>query len=152
MYVLRSLLRTRARGAERTRVWAHGDFGYGNAMVDPRTGALRGIIDWDQARVDLAGVDLLNFLVQREMGARACSFLAAFTDVARRVATGGFRAVHPSVDYEERLGLSPAERRDLVGWAALRMAERAIRYPRLFDRSRAETGEVLRAACEAISA
>jgi hypothetical protein len=152
MDVLRSLLRYRALGRERTRVWAHGDFGFGNAMVDPRTGVLRGIIDWDQARIDLAGVDLLNFLVQREMGARACSFPAAFNEVAGRVASSGFRAVHPSVDYEERLGIGTSERRDLVGWVALRMAERAIRYPRLFDRSRAGTGEVLRRACEVVSA
>jgi hypothetical protein len=56
---LRSLadrLARHSRQHELTTAVAHGDFGYGNALVDPRTGALHGIIDWDQAGRDLAGV------------------------------------------------------------------------------------------------
>src|SRR5690606_28759780 len=30
---------------------SHGDFGYGNILVDPDSGRLRGVIDWDTARI-----------------------------------------------------------------------------------------------------
>jgi hypothetical protein len=47
-------------------VVSHGDYGYGNILVDPKTGQLKGVIDWDTGRKDdLPGIDYLNLLVQK---------------------------------------------------------------------------------------
>jgi hypothetical protein len=45
--------------------WAHGDFGYSNAIAVARSGQLRSVIDWETAsdRCPI-GVDLFNFLLQ----------------------------------------------------------------------------------------
>lgn len=55
------LLRRRRRLA-----FAHGDFGVGNALVEP-DGVLSGIIDWDQSRPrDLPGLDWCNHVIKSQ--------------------------------------------------------------------------------------
>lgn len=40
---------------------SHGDYGYGNILVDPNSGRLTGVIDWDTGRKrELIGVDFLR--------------------------------------------------------------------------------------------
>jgi len=47
-------------------VFSHGDFGYGNILINPDSGDITGIIDWDGARqLDLPGIDFLNFTIQK---------------------------------------------------------------------------------------
>jgi hypothetical protein len=144
---LRRELRDRALAQERTLVWAHGDFGYGNALVDPKTGTLRGIIDWDQGREDLAGIDLLNFLVQRERAVHGRSLPAALLETGQRVIAGGLRGADTRVDYEDHVPLEPEVRLEMLGWLALRFAERGSRYPQIFQGSRDEIHAVVRWAC-----
>ncbi|HSH45967.1 MAG TPA: phosphotransferase, partial [Longimicrobiales bacterium] len=44
---------------------SHGDFGYGNILVDPGSGVLEGVIDWDTARpLDFPGIDRVNLEIQ----------------------------------------------------------------------------------------
>ena len=128
---LRDLLRKRIHDRERLIVWAHGDFGYGNAIVDPRTGALRGVIDWDQAREDLAGVDLVHFLVQRERGRREYSLLGALEDVAHRVIRDGLHGFDGRMNYEKELTLAPELRSEVLALVALRFAQRDMVYSSL---------------------
>jgi hypothetical protein len=62
---LRKRLRERTVGRNAVVVWAHGDYGYGNVLVDSR-GDVTGIIDWSTGREEeLGGIDRLNFEVQR---------------------------------------------------------------------------------------
>jgi hypothetical protein len=125
---LRERLAKRMLGRDRTVVWAHGDFGYGNALVDPRTGTLNGVIDWDQAREDLAGVDLVHFLVQRERGRSDYSLQRTLEEVARHVRRYGIRNADGGQNYEQELGLSPESRSELLALVALRFAQRTLIY------------------------
>lgn len=48
--------------------WAHGDFGYGNAVASPADGQLEAVIDWETAsRCSPVGLDLFNLLIQRSL-------------------------------------------------------------------------------------
>lgn len=144
---LRHHLRARMLGEQRLVVLAHGDFGYGNAIADPRTGALCGIIDWDQGREDLAGVDLVNFLIQRERSRRVYALPDAFEETSSRIIRDGFKRFDERIEYEERFPLGPEKRAELFGWAALRFAQRGMTYPSLFVGAREETRAILEWAC-----
>jgi hypothetical protein len=151
MAILEARLRQRILGTKRLLVWAHGDFGYGNAIADPHTGGVRGIIDWDQARQDLCGVDLLNFLLLREYSRRAIPLVPLLESITKRFVAGGFRAIDPRLDYETDFPIGEPGRLDLLGLVALRIAQRVAIYPALFQQSRAETHSVLAWACEALA-
>ncbi|QWV91845.1 aminoglycoside phosphotransferase family protein [Geomonas oryzisoli] len=63
-------------------VSSHGDFGYGNVLVHPVTGTVRGVIDWDTGRKsEFPAVDLVNHYIQKERIRRGCNFFAAFEAV-----------------------------------------------------------------------
>lgn len=67
-------------------VIGHGDYGYGNILVDPFTGNLSGVIDWDRAReFEMYGVDLLNLIIQRERICYGETLVSAFTKVAHDI-------------------------------------------------------------------
>lgn len=143
-------LRARTVGRRRHLVLAHGDFGYGNVIADARSGTLKGVIDWDQAREDWAGVDLINFLVQRIASMRALGISDAFRACGAHVIGGELRALDDRIDYRE---LFPDDLRDgaaLVAWVALRFAQRGMAYPALFVTTRDDTHALLRWACEIV--
>ena len=137
-------LSAKVLGARRVIVWAHGDFGYGNAIADPQTGKLNGIIDWDQARTDLAGVDLLNFLVQRERSLNGSSLLAALEMVGRSFILDGWAGLDSQIGYETYFNAPAETRSELVAWTSLRFAQRTMTYPSLFATVRDEINIVLK--------
>jgi hypothetical protein len=147
---LETRLRNRVLGTDRWLVWAHGDFGYGNAIADPDTAVLRGIIDWDQGRVDLAGVDLMNFVVVREHSHASAPLVTSFQSVADRMVTKGFRGIDARLEYEDSFPLGQQGRLDVLACVALRIAHRAAIYAALFPISRAQTHSILRWACETL--
>ncbi len=144
---LRDRLRLRVSGRNRTLVWAHGDLGYGNAIADPETAHVHGIIDWDQGREDLAGVDLLNFLIQRDRARRLSSAIGAFGEIGAAFISSGFSGCDARIAYENDFRPGPEERRELLGWAALRFAQRYMTYPSLVAGARDETRAILEYAC-----
>jgi hypothetical protein len=128
---LRDRLRARMLGRERVIVWSHGDFGYGNAIVDPRTARLHGVIDWDQAREDLAGVDLLHFFVQRERGHKNLPLLDALKEVAGQIIRNGLYDFSGRADYEREFAITAEMRSELLALVALRFAQRDMVYSSL---------------------
>jgi hypothetical protein len=151
MDILTQRLRERTMGTDHQLVWSHGDFGYGNAIAASRTGSLCGIIDWDQAREDLAGVDLLNFLIAREQMRSRMSLSATFVRVGPHMIDQGFRWFDPGIQYEEHFPLTPRQRSELLGWFALRMAQRTAIYPSVLKSSTDEVHSILRWACTSLS-
>jgi hypothetical protein len=144
---LRDRLRLRVAGRTRRVVWAHGDLGYGNAIADPETGHIHGIIDWDQGREDVAGIDLLNFLIQRDRARRLSSAIGAFEEIGPAFISSGFSGCDARIAYENDFPAGQEERRELVGWAALRFAQRYMTYPSLLAGAREETRGILEHAC-----
>jgi aminoglycoside phosphotransferase (APT) family kinase protein len=120
-------LEARLLGREQLLAWAHGDFGYGNALVNPATGELTGVIDWDTAREDeLAGVDLVNFLTQRHRMEHGVPLSGALEAVGDRVLRAEFEAVPPEAA------------REVLVVTFLRFFQRSARYPRVFAREHAD--------------
>lgn len=146
--MLCSRLRSRVTGIERNLAWNHGDFGYGNVIVNPDTAELAGVIDWDQARQGIAGVDLVNFLVQRERSVKGKSLLHALQEVGNSMRLGGFGGVDARLTYDPIAGTSQDEREELMAWATLRFAQRSMSYPALFAAEREQTRLSLQWACD----
>jgi hypothetical protein len=148
---LRGSLRERLERQHRSFVWTHGDFGYGNVLANMRTGRLTGVIDWDQGLTDIAGVDLVNLLFQRERMRKGFSLSEAVSEVGSRIIRGGFASVDRRIDFESHFPESERSRAEIVAWSIWRFVERDIRYPQGFTRARGELCKVLQwARCVAL--
>lgn len=130
-------------GRERRTCLAHGDFGYGNALVQGATGRLNGVVDWDGAGEDLAGVDALNFAVQARRVEAGLSLPAALEDAGAAFVRGGFAAVG-APELARWLPLDGPARAELAAWTVLRMTVRAARHPHLFAADAATNAAALR--------
>src|SRR5690606_13706408 len=75
-------------GRTRTYCLSHGDYGYGNLLAQGTPARVSGVIDWDQARTGLAGIDLINFLVQRHRMRHRVPLLAALCAIWDDLAGG----------------------------------------------------------------
>jgi aminoglycoside phosphotransferase (APT) family kinase protein len=90
---LDQLLRSQIAGHELPFSWTHGDFWPGNLLIQPASGQIGGVVDWDRASVDQIPLhDLLHLLaytrkLQRrsELGHEIVSYLlpAAFDKYER---------------------------------------------------------------------
>jgi hypothetical protein len=112
-------------------VFGHGDYGYGNILVEPNTGKLTGIIDWDTGRQrDLAGIDLINLEIQRERSENHKNIYSAFVSVVQAVLSrdGLDTAGIYRREFEIKSDLLPA----LLAFALLRCITRSAQYPNVF--------------------
>ena len=134
---LHAAIRTRLAGRSLATVLSHGDYGYGNVMAHD-DGRISGVIDWDQGRDDLAGVDLVNFLVQRMSGMQAISPREAFRALHEVLARDGLRGLDRSMDYDSAISGSFDDLALLLSWSALRFVQRSAGYPALFASFRDE--------------
>lgn len=142
---LRHTLRARLEETSRTLVWGHGDFGLGNALADPGSGALRAVIDWETAHEDeLVGVDLLNFLVQRDRMEQHGGFAAGLARVGQRLLAGRHQAEPQTGEYLTRFAIGPDQLRDALGLCCLRWVFREARYPDLFARTAGDAADAVR--------
>lgn len=135
-------IRRRLMGLELHMTTSHGDYGYGNILVDPDSGKLRGVIDWDTAReCDFPGVDLFNLLVQKERAERGCGPFDAFSYVINELASGGFNATL-SIFRQETF--DRAEVRNITMYLCfLRYVTRSLQYPPVFLEEQAEYDSIL---------
>ena len=108
-------------GVELQLYASHGDFGFGNILVDERTGEIRGIIDWDTARLeDLPGIDRVNLEIQIRRSQRS---IAAAVEAA-----WSNRSAHDVLNADGR----PETVRALFGLAVCRYVIRSLRYPSVY--------------------
>lgn len=112
-------------------VASHGDYGYGNLLVDADSGSLTGVIDWDTGRFDdLPGMDLLNLEVQRvraELGAGVHDAFVAVTESVR--ARGG---LDDAGRYAAEFQIEGPWLHALLHACLLRYLCRAAQYPEVF--------------------
>lgn len=108
---------------------SHGDFGYGNILVEPTTGALQGVIDWDTARlVDLPGLDRVNLEIQ----IWPAEFSKSVEEVWRQ------RRAHEALPDEADAA------RALYGVAVCRYILRSFSYPAVYHERAGEFRRALR--------
>jgi hypothetical protein len=127
--------------------WAHGDFGFGNAIVAADTGDLRGIIDWETAsRAAPIGIDLFNLLLQRRLASHRGSLAGAVGQLLGLIQAGSLGAEMEGLqDFLVRF--LPSGRRQYVcfGLALHRWVRRELRYSVAAGWSAADLAGALRA-------
>jgi len=130
---LLNLMKNRLNGLEIDLVASHGDYGYGNILVDPSSGALKGVIDWDTGRrQDLPGVDFINLLVQKERAERNCGVLDAFFAVVNE----GLSEANLGILNE--FGITGQLLGVIVNLAFTRYMSRSAQYPQVFLREQSD--------------
>ena len=110
--------------------WAHGDFGFGNAIVAADTGDLRGIIDWETASsATPTGVDLFNLLLQRRLSSRRHDLAEVVGQLLGVIQSGSLGAEIEGLEEYLRRFL-PSGRKQYVcfGLALYRWVRRELRY------------------------
>jgi thiamine kinase-like enzyme len=105
---------------------AHGDYGYGNILVDPSDGRLNGVIDWDTARArEFPAVDLINMGMQRRRIEQRMSIEEAINDVVKTcLENGGEKEGFANIDHNIFTVLAHI--------SLIRDISRSLLYPDLF--------------------
>jgi len=120
-------LQDRLIGQKIALVVSHGDYGYGNIMVDPHTGMIQGVIDWDTGRTcDFPGIDLLNFFVQKERIEKGYTVLSAFSAIINGTGDNEYLAIFLQFEIPEELYNS------IVYISFIRYLTRSAQYPNVF--------------------
>lgn len=134
-------IRQALHGREIFLAASHGDYGYGNILVDARTGGLKGVIDWDTGRVrDLPGLDFLNLEVQRTRTETGSGLSNAFETVFSLALERS--SLDANGNYQTHFGVSADLLPSFLYLALFRFLTRAAQYPKVFA---AEQVEYLRA-------
>ncbi len=110
--------------------WAHGDFGFGNAIVAADTGDLRGIIDWETAsQAAPIGIDLFNLLLQRRLQRHRGNLAEASGQLLGLIQSGSLGAEMEGLqDFLARFLPSGSQQSVCFGLALHRWVRRELRY------------------------
>jgi len=110
--------------------WAHGDFGFGNAIVAAETGDLRGIIDWETAgRAAPIGIDLFNLLLQRRLTSHRGNLAAVVAQLLDLIQAGSLGTEIAGLgDFLARFLPSGRQQYVCFGLALYRWVRRELRY------------------------
>lgn len=120
---------------------SHGDYGYGNILVDPHDGRLLGVIDWDTGRKqEFAGVDIMNLLIQKMRTEQNADFFQAVEYLYKCTSFGLPSHVIDSMKTHFDTDKSIAGL--LFSIAIIRYISRSAQYPAVFL---SEQGEYIKA-------
>ncbi len=108
-------------------VVSHGDYGYGNIVVDPHTGMMQGVIDWDTGKSsDFPGIDLLNLFVQKERIEKGYTVSSAFSAIINGTRDNDYYAIFLQFGIPEELF------NIIVYISFIRYLTRSAQYPNVF--------------------
>lgn len=115
-------------------VWlatSHGDYGFGNVLVDNRDGRLRGVIDWDTGRSqEFPAVDVFNMIIQRERIERNTGLAGSVSGLITRDNFG--LPLYVIKLFETELGLGSMLMQFMFSIAIIRYISRSAQYPAVF--------------------
>lgn len=132
-------LKNNLLGSKRFVVWGHGDYGYGNIIVNQKSGNMVGVIDWDTGREnELVGIDLINMVIQKHRIENNSSVMDALEDIGTKIIDKGFSVLDSSLDYNERFAIDKHQILELFALFCLRITRRSARYPSLFKQGKCE--------------
>ena len=110
--------------------WAHGDFGYSNAIAAAKSGQLQSVIDWETAS-DLCpiGVDLFNLLLQSRIIEANQTLDHAVRALVHEVQRGKIGTEIRGIDpYLKRFLPTSADAMAVLGLTLYRWVQRERRY------------------------
>lgn len=121
---------------------SHGDYGYGNILVESRSGKLTGVIDWDTGRrFEFAGVDFFNLLVQRDRIEKGNGVLQAFSNTVRDILSRN--SLDASGKYGLEFNISGDTLNILLYVGFLRYVSRSAQYPQVYNTEQDEYIKIL---------
>jgi thiamine kinase-like enzyme len=119
-------------GREVVLVASHGDYGYGNILVDAKTGKMTGVIDWDTGRnCDLPGIDLLNMEVQRIKSENKIRLSDAFVKLVSYILKWG--SLDNKNNYQKYFKINFNMIPIVLYLTLIRYMTRAAQYPEVFS-------------------
>ena len=117
-------------------VWGHGDYGFGNALVDAQDGSLKAVIDWDTAReFEIVGVDLLHFLIQARRMDNGEECFQILEHSGADFIQNGFGVFYEQSEFDREFSLTATHRLLILAFFCLRRTLRAVRYPAIFKQN-----------------
>lgn len=129
-----SYIKKRMLGREFLFVWGHGDYGYGNILIESRNATVTGVIDWDGGReIELPGIDWLNFLIQKYRADKQGSLTSAIKELRDIAYKDKSLSVFLSENYCQNIRKMSPNIDILLSLACLRYVIRDSRYPEVFE-------------------
>lgn len=117
-------------GEEYTFVASHGDFGYGNIILNPHSYEITGVIDWDTGRTEeFPGVDFFNLLIQQGRSLKLSLFDSAIA-VMKNLKDNTLPDVWR--DYLKTYSATKTAPIFFLGVAMFRYMSRAAQYEKIF--------------------
>jgi thiamine kinase-like enzyme len=114
---------------------SHGDYGYGNILVDERNGSVNGVIDWDTGRkMEFPGIDLLNLEIQRHRNEYKISLVDAFKIVSNKCISGEFKYLRKDIDIIDKDYIPEQIYWYLMNICLIRFVIRSMQYPEIFKK------------------
>jgi thiamine kinase-like enzyme len=122
-----SIIKDRLLGRKIWLVASHGDYGYGNILVDPDTGRLQGVIDWDTGRKEeLPWIDMLNMAIQNEKSNNSNRLSGAVRAIASGIPFAGL--INNCSVYDREFKVGNGVLKILFYIALIRYMSRAAQY------------------------
>ena len=110
---------------------SHGDYGYGNILINPISGKISGVIDWDTGREqEFVGIDHINLQIQKHRNENSTNFIGSFLDVASKIFQRG--CIDSNGIYLSMFGIKDIMLPEMIAVAFLRYMSRAAQYPEIF--------------------
>jgi len=134
-----SIIKNKLLGRKIWLVASHGDYGFGNILVDPNTGRLLGVIDWDTGKKEeFPWIDMLNMAIQSEKSNNSNRLSGAVRAVISGISFAGL--INKSSIYEKEFKVGNGVLKILFYIALIRYMGRAAQYESIFN---AEQNEYL---------
>jgi len=134
-----SIIKNKLLGRKIWLVASHGDYGYGNILVDPSTGNLLGVIDWDTGRKEeFPWIDMINLEIQNKRSNNINRLSEAIRALASRLSFADL--INNCSIYEREFNVGNGVFKILFYIALIRYMGRAAQYETIFN---AEQNEYL---------
>jgi len=118
-------------GKEICLVCSHGDYGYGNILVNPHDGNVTGVIDWDTGRkLEFPGIDIINLKIQLNRTGGTQSFIDSIKSIAITMFDGG--SIYGTNNRDNIFKIDPNYNRHIYCIALMRFIARSSRYDEEF--------------------
>jgi len=112
-------------------VCSHGDYGYGNILINPHNGDVTGVIDWDTGRkLEFPGIDIINLKIQLNRAGGTQSFIDSIKSIVLTMFDGG--SIYEAKNHDNIFKIDPNYNRYIYYIALMRFIVRSSHYDEEF--------------------
>ena len=123
-------------------VASHGDYGYGNILVDTEICEVNGVIDWDTGReYDIPGIDYINLKIQTYRIENKLGIYLSAKNVAIEIIKT--KSIDSYRFFEAEFGIKDELTRAVLICAMVRYITRSAQYELIFENEKQEFNYIL---------